>query len=120
MAAAARQRRQRPTGWSLCHHRQGTRRPPHHPEQGRPATQGARSSRHERAPSAALRDTIRPMSYDFGVLTPESVGIGGQEALAAAVVAFEQDHFADAEQDRRLRDFVTDLEEAGAADEENG
>ena len=60
------------------------------------------------------------MSYDFAVLTPESVGIGGQEALAAAVVAFEQGHFADAEQDRRLRDFVTDLEEAGAADEENG
>lgn len=60
------------------------------------------------------------MSYDFVVLTPESVGVSGQEALAAAVVAVEQGHFADAEQDRRLRDFVTDLEEAGAADEENG
>jgi hypothetical protein len=60
------------------------------------------------------------MSYDFAVLTPESAGVGGQEALAAAAVAFEQGHVAGAEQDRRLRDFVTDLAEAGAADEENG
>src|SRR5260370_16218860 len=39
----------------------------------------ARDQRHERAPSAAVRDTIRPMSYDFAVLTRESVGIGGRK-----------------------------------------
>src|SRR5262249_52179502 len=72
------------------------------------------------APSRAVHDTIRPMSYDFAVLTPESVGVSGHEALAAAGVGVEQGHFAGAGQDRRLRDFVTDLAEAGAADEENG
>ncbi len=59
------------------------------------------------------------MSYDFAVLTPESAGGDDQAALAAAVAVFESDQAA-TDPEPRLTAFLTDLEAAGAADEDDG
>ncbi|HKA42281.1 MAG TPA: hypothetical protein VKF40_09855 [Burkholderiales bacterium] len=59
------------------------------------------------------------MSYDFAILTPEFAGASDEAALAAAVAVFEQEGRAP-DPYRRLRDFVADLEAAGAADEDDG
>lgn len=59
------------------------------------------------------------MSYDFAVLTPEAAGASDREALAAAHVLFDQEDPAP-EPDRRLGNFVAQLEAAGAVDEDDG
>jgi hypothetical protein len=59
------------------------------------------------------------VSYDFAVLRPEAAGSSDREALGAALLIFEQEDQAP-EPDRRLADFVTHLEAAGAVDENAG
>src|SRR5512134_2712490 len=60
------------------------------------------------------------MSYDFAVLLPELVGPDDADALTAAIAVFEGESVASAGADPRLLSFLTDLEAAGAADDDSG
>lgn len=60
------------------------------------------------------------MSYDFAVLLPETVGPDDADALTAAIAVFEGESVVSAGADPRLLSFLTDLEAAGAADDDSG
>ena len=60
------------------------------------------------------------MSYDFAVLLPEIVGPDDADALTAAIAVFEGESVDSAGADPRLLSFLTDLEAAGAADDDSG